>query len=349
MPLDPQIAAIIKQIESLNAPPVWELPLATARAQFKTMVAMMGPGEQVRLVENRTIPGPAGDIPVRIYTPEINGGAAAEGAPADATAGRSGENEGQGVAGGAGEPAAASDETATEPLPILVFYHGGGFVIGDLDTHDRDCRALANRASCIVVAVDYRLAPEAPFPAAVEDAQAALRWVADHAGEIGGDATRLAVGGDSAGGNLAAGVALWARDESIPLAFQLLIYPGVDVEGEYASRKDNAQGYMLDKELTDWFIRQYVGEEVPDDWRLTPMQAPSHAGIAPALVVTAEFDPLRDEGEAYAEKLQAAGVPARATRYEGMIHGFFGLAPFVAAATPAVDEAGAALRAALWP
>jgi acetyl esterase len=330
----------------LDAPPAWELPLATARAQFKTMVAMMGPGEQVRLVENRTIPGPAGEIPVRIYTPEIKGGTAAEGGTADATGG----DESDGAAEAAGERATSSEEPTTERLPVLVFYHGGGFVIGDLDTHDRDCRALANRASCIVVAVDYRLAPEAPFPAAVEDAQAALRWVADHAAEIGGDPSRLAVGGDSAGGNLAAVVALWARDEGIPLAFQLLIYPGVDVvEGHYPSREENAQGYLLDKELTDWFILQYVGSEIPNDWRFTPMQAPSHAGIAPALIITAEFDPLRDEGEAYAKTLADAGVPAKASRYDGMIHGFFGLAPFVAAATPAVDEAGAALRAALWP
>jgi acetyl esterase len=333
LPLDPQIAAMIQQIAALDAPAMWELPLDSARASFKTMVQMMGAGEQVRSVENRTIPGPAGEIPVRIYTPAVPG---EEGAGSDAP----GE-------AGAGAPARA--EAPPGPLPVLVFYHGGGFVIGDLDTHDRDCRALANRGRCLVVAVDYRLAPEAPFPAAVEDARAALRWVADHVGELGGDATRLAVGGDSAGGNLAAGVALWARDEGIPLTLQLLIYPAVDIDGDYPSRTENAEGYLLDRPLTDWFLRQYVGETIPDDWRLSPRRAASHAGVAPALVITAEFDPLRDEGEAYAELLTATGVAARASRYDGMIHGFFGLAPFVTAASPAVDEAGAALRAALWP
>jgi acetyl esterase len=180
----------------------------------------------------------------------------------------------------------------------------------------------------------------------VDDCWAALRWVADHAAEIGGDPSRLAVGGDSSGGNLAAVTALWARDSGIPLRFQLLIYPGIDANGDYPSHQEN-QGYMLDRELIDWFVTCYLGEEIPEDWRLKPMLSKTLAGVAPALVITAEFDPLRDEGEAYAAALRKAGVEAKASRYDGLIHGFFGMAPFIQAAIPAVDEAGAALKAAL--
>jgi acetyl esterase len=234
------------------------------------------------------------------------------------------------------------------PAPVLVFFHGGGFVLGDLESHDRDCRALANRGGCVVVAVDYRLAPEHPFPAAVDDGWAALAWVHEHAAEIGVDSDRIAVGGDSAGGNVAAVTALWARDEGVPLRFQLLIYPAVDSwDVDYPSRAENAMGFLLDEQAMEWFGEQYLGDADLHDWRLAPMQAPRHDGLAPALVITAEYDPLRDEGEAYAAKLAAAGVPATASRYDGMIHGFFGLGSIIPAARPAVDEAGAALRAAL--
>jgi acetyl esterase len=232
--------------------------------------------------------------------------------------------------------------------PTLVFYHGGGFVLGGLLSHDRDCRALANRGQCQVIAVDYRLAPEHPFPAAPEDAIAALEFIVANAGELGVDVDHMAVGGDSAGGNLAAVVALHARDVGIPLRFQLLIYPAVDDDdGGYPSRSENATGYMLDEESITWFTAAYFPDGAPKEWRALPMLAASHEGVAPALVITAEFDPLRDEGEAYATALQAAGVPAKASRYDGMIHGFFGMGSIAPAANAAVEEAGAALRDAL--
>jgi acetyl esterase len=173
-------------------------------------------------------------------------------------------------------------------------------------------------------------------------------WVVDNAVGLGVDPARVAIGGDSAGGNLAAVTAIWARDHGIPLRLQLLIYPAVDTdEGGYPSRVDNAQGYMLDRESMDWFLEKYVPEEGETDWRLAPMRAASHEEVASAFVITAEFDPLRDEGEAYAAKLNAAGVPATVKRYDGMIHGFFGMGAIVEAARPAVDDAGAALHAAL--
>ena len=309
MPLDPQIKALLDQIAGLGAPPIWELTPEQARQSFKAMTAMAGPGEDVFSVEDRTIPGPGGELPVRVYRPVESG-----------------------------------------PLPVLLFFHGGGFVIGDLDTHDRTCRSLANRAGCLVVAVDYRLAPEHPFPAGVDDARAALAWLAANAAELGADPSRLAIGGDSAGGNISAATTLWAREEGIPLRFQLLIYPAVDMESDaYPSREENCQGYLLDREAQEWFVNHYFGPNPPalTDWRLAPIQAASHADLPPALVVTAEFDPLRDEGAAYVAKLQAAGVPATVSCYEGMIHGFVGLSPFVAAASKAVDECGAALRQAL--
>jgi acetyl esterase len=309
MPLDPNMQMVLDQMASIGAPPLHQLSVADARASFDMMVTMMGPGEEVASVEDRTIHAGGHDLPIRIYRPE-----------------------------GLGDG----------PAPTLVFYHGGGFVIGGLATHDRDCRALANRGQCQVIAVDYRLAPEHPFPAAVEDATAALDYVVSHAGELGVDTGYLAVGGDSAGGNLAAVAALHARDTGIPLKLQLLIYPAVAGEaGEFPSRTENATGYMLDAESIAWFMNAYFPEGVPDDWRAAPMSAPDHSGVAPALVITAEFDPLRDEGEAYARALEAVGVPAKATRYDGLIHGFFGMGPIVPAANAAVDEAGAALHAAL--
>ncbi len=309
MPLDPHTKALLDQMEALGAPPIWKLEVDQARASMNAMVAMMGPGEEVAEVEDRTIDAAGQLLPVRIYRPA---------------------------------------EVGAGPAPALVFYHGGGFVIGGLDTHDRDCRALANRGGCVVVSVDYRLAPEHPFPAAVDDAAAALRWIVDHAADLGVDADRLAIGGDSAGGNISAVTALWARDEGIALRLQLLIYPAVDSSGDYPSRVENATGYLLDQESMEWFTEHYFGPVTNrDDWRAAPMRAARHDGVAPALVITAEYDPLRDEGEAYAAKLEAAGVPATVTRYDGMVHGFFGFGAIVPAALPAVDEAGAALRAAL--
>ena len=312
MPLDPQMQMLLDQMAAIGAPPIHEQTEAAARAGMDAMVTMMGPGEEVASVEDRTIDAGGQSLPVRIYRPASVG-------------------EG--------------------PAPTLVFYHGGGFVLGGLTSHDRDCRALANRGECQVIAVDYRLAPEHPFPAAADDAEAALRWIVDHADEVGVDASRLAVGGDSAGGNLSAVVALYARDHDIPLRLQLLIYPAVDgdaEDGRYPSRVDNAEGYMLDQASIDWFTERYYANGVPaGDHRAAPMQAASHAELAPAFIITAEYDPLRDEGEAYAETLRAHGVEVSVKRYDGLIHGFFGMGPIVPAANAAVDDAGAALRSAL--
>ncbi len=256
-------------------------------------------------VEDRVLPGPEEDVRVRIYRPD---GATGTG--------------------------------------VLVYFHGGGWVIGDLDSHDETCRRLCSGAGVPVIAVDYRRAPETTYPGAVEDCYAAVRWAAEHAGELGADPGRIAVGGDSAGGNLAAAVALMARDRGgPPLAFQLLIYPVTAADFDNASYRDNGEGYMLSRRGMQWFWDQYV----PDaDQRREPYAAPLAAddlsGLPPALVQTAEYDPLRDEGEAYAAALEAAGVDVSAPRYDGLIHGFFGMQDAVAAARPALAEAVAALR-----
>ena len=242
------------------------------------------------------------------------------------------------VPGGAGERDARLYRPVGEgPWPTTVFFHGGGFVIGDLDTHDQFCRRLCRDAETVVLSVDYRLAPEHPFPAGLEDAVAATRWAAEHLAELGGDG-RLAVGGDSAGGNLSAVVA-----QTMPEAItaQLLVYPAVDMAGDYDSRVENAEGYFLELSMMEWFFIHYTtdveGVE-PHDPRLSPLHAASLAGQPPAVVVTAEYDPLRDEGEVYADKLAAAGVTVERARYDGMIHGFIDMAALSPAAEAAVVD-----------
>jgi acetyl esterase len=219
-------------------------------------------------------------------------------------------------------------------------------VIGSIETHDGLCRELANRSGAIIVSVEYRLAPEHPFPAAPEDCYAATSWVAEHASEFGGDPARLAVAGDSAGGNLSAVVALMARERGgPPLRFQLLIYPGVDCRMGYPSIDENGTGYFLTKADMHWFYGHYGAD--PNDWRASPLLAPDHSGLPPALVLTAEYDPLRDEGEAYARKLREAGVPVTLRCYDGQIHGFIGMTATVDRAREAFDQAAADLRHAL--
>ena len=314
MPLDPQLNGLVEAMaNNPDAVPIHEQTPDEAREGYRALVAMFGPAEEVARVEDRTIPGPGRDIPLRIYTPE-----------------------------GAG------------PFGVLVFYHGGGFVIGDLDSHDRECRALCNGAGCIVVSVDYRLAPEHPFPAAPEDAFAALGWVADNAPEIGADADRMAVGGDSAGGNLSAVVTLMARDAGGPaLRLQLLVYPATDLRtgDNYPSYSENAEGPFLLKSTMDYFMAHYFGAadaiQARSDRRASPILAASHVGLPPALIVTAEFDPLRDEGEAYAKALEEADVPVRLHRYDGMAHLFFQLSPIVTQGKDLLAEASTALRKAI--
>jgi acetyl esterase len=264
--------------------------------------------EEVASVDDRTIPGPAGAIPVRVYRP--------------------------------------SDATG---LPVIVYFHGGGWTIGSLETHDNSCRALTNAVDCVVVSVDYRLAPEHKFPAAVDDALAATQWAAEHAVELGGDPARVAVAGDSAGGNLAAVVSIAARDQGgPPLVFQLLVYPATDAERDSVSMRENATGYFLERESMRWFNTQYLRDERDeDDWRFSPLRAESLVGLPPAFVLTAEFDPLRDQGEAYARRLEDAGVPVELRRYDGVFHGFFGMRDLMEPAQQAWDDVSKALREAL--
>lgn len=308
MPLDPQAQFILEQLEEAGAPPLSELTPEEAR-QTVDMSPLAGETEAVAKVENRTIPGPDGQIPVRIYTP--------------ATAGEG-------------------------PYPALVYYHGGGWVIGNLDTADNPCRLLANGAGCVVVSVDYRLAPESKFPAAAEDAYAAAKWVVDKGAEIGVDVSRVAIGGDSAGGNLTAVVALMARDRGGPsLSYQMLIYPVTNHAYDTDSYRDNGDGYFLTKDSMVWFWNHYLNN--PEEGRhpyASPLLAGDVSELPPALVITAEYDPLRDEGEAYAKRLQDAGVPVEAKRYEGMIHGFFWMPGVLDKGRAAIAQASNALKQA---
>lgn len=225
-------------------------------------------------------------------------------------------------------------------LPLILYFHGGGFVIGDLDTHDPICRTLAAGSGSMVIAVDYRLAPEHPYPAAVEDAIAALDWVGTNLGVLGADPALVAVCGDSAGGTLAAVVARYARDRGgPPLALQILVYPAVDQGGDYPSRELFARGYLLTTDTITWFGRHYFGD-CPPVLRPTasPIRAPSLTGLPPAVVVTAGFDPLRDEGLRYAERLAEAGVLVEAVCFEGAIHGFLGMARYLESGRAALEE-----------
>jgi len=279
--------------------------LRAARAQSAdAMAALAGPEQAVARVENRTIPGPGGPIPVRVYWP---------------VAGRT--------------------------LPVLVYLHGGGWVFGNIESVDRNCRALANAAECIVVNVEYRLAPENKFPAAADDAYAVVEYVAAHAGEFDADAGRIAVGGDSAGGNLAAVACLMARDRGGPrLLFQLLVYPVIDYDDRRKSLEEN-DGFLLTRQMIRYFWEHYVAsaEEGRDPYA-SPINARSLAGLPPAFVITAECDPLRDQGEAYGLRLQLAGVPVSIKRYAGAIHVFFQLGAVIDSGREAVADAAAALR-----
>jgi acetyl esterase len=308
MPLHPQVQALLAEMEAQGFAPPETQSVAENRALTAQLRDLAGPPEEVARVEDVAAPGPAGDIPVRLYAP------AAEG-----------------------------------PLPVLVWYHGGGWVIGDLEGADAPCRVLANRSGCLVASVDYRLAPEHRFPAAVDDAFAALVWAAEKIGDHGGDRTRLAVGGDSAGGNLAAVVSQLAKRRGGPMpAFQLLVYPATDRTAQDGSILENAQGPLLTRAWMEWFYALYLnGPEDGLDTRVSPALADDLSGLPPALVVTAEYDPLRDQGAEYARRLQAAGVPAEHLAFDGMIHGFFQMGGVIDAGRDALDRAGAALRAAL--
>lgn len=310
MSLDPQAQAVLDQLAQLGGEPNHLMTPERARARTIERSQMMPvEPEEVGDVEDRVIPGPGGDLPVRIYTPKGEG-----------------------------------------PNPVIVYFHGGGWVICNLDTHDGICRSLTNLASAKVVSVDYRLAPDAKYPAAAEDCYAATQWVADHAAELDIDPTRIVVAGDSAGGNLAAAVPLMARDRGgPPLAFQLLVYPVTGRNYETQSWKDHGgPGTLLPAEDMVWYWDHYLRSDADaKEAYAAPLQASDLSGLPPALVITAEVDVLCDEGEAYARRLQEAGVPTTLSRYDGMFHGFFGMSAMLDKAKAAQAEAGAALRAAL--
>jgi acetyl esterase len=290
-----------------GVPPLYSLTLEQARAaDLEAIRAGAGDPEPVHEVVDREVPGPAGPLPIRVYRP--------------------GEDR---------------------PRPALMYFYGGGWALGSLDTGDAVCRALANRAGCVVVAAGYRLAPEARFPAAVHDCHAATAWVAAHADEVGADPDRIAVGGDSAGGNLAAAVALLARDRGdLALAGQLLVYPNTDHRADTASMRESDDPALFNRTSVAWYWGHYLSTESDGlDPLASPLRAPSLAGLPPALVITAEYDPLRDEGEAYARRLAAEGVSAELIRYDGMAHGFFTMVGTLDTARAALDAAADRLRA----
>jgi acetyl esterase len=297
MPVDPQVEALLAPMRELPAMDFFELEPSLVRENFGTVGPPASPPEVAR-VEDRTIPGPGGELPVRIYTPD-----------------------------GAG------------PFPLIVFFHGGGFVLCDLDSHDALARSLCNGVGAVVVSVDYRLAPEAKFPAAPEDCYAATRWAVENAEALGADARRVAVAGDSAGGNLAAVVALLAKERGGPsLSHQLLIYPVTSSELTTPSYEENAEGYFLTGDMMRWFWHHYLEREEDGASPLaSPLRAEDLSALPAATVITAEFDPLRDEGEAYARRLEKAGVPTHLARYDGVIHGFVSMYEVIDKGREALD------------
>lgn len=309
--LDPQAKALLEEIVAAARPPMDRMNATEARQAYRdSRIPLQPPPPDVAAVEDRYVPGPHGPIGIRIYRPLGSG--------------------------------------AAEVLPALVYFHGGGFMIGDLGTHDTVCRSLANAARCAVISVDYRMGPENKFPTAVDDCVAATRWVAVHARELRVDADRLAIGGDSAGGNLATVTALTARDAGGPkLVFQLLIYPTTTLQHNTPSTAELSEGYVLTYPLMKYFRAAYLnGPEDQIDWRASPLLAPDLSRLPPALVITAGYDPIRDEGKAYADRLEAAGVETEYMCYEGMIHGFITMGKVLDATRDAIRISAAALSKA---
>jgi acetyl esterase len=290
MPLDPQTRELLDQLARANVSPFERLSPAEAREQMLAASALLGPHPQPASIADVEIPGSQGAIPARVY---------------------------------AGISAERADQTG-RAAPLVVFYHGGGWVVGSVETHDGYCRALAVASGAVVVSVDYRLAPEHRFPAAWIDAYDAACWAYEQSEQLGADRNRLVVAGDSAGGNLAAVVCLAARDrKGPPIAKQILIYPICDADFETASYREMGEGYFLTRDTMQWFFDHYAPQASDRASPfISPLRAADLTGLPPAFVLTAEYDPLRDEGEAYAKRLIAAGVPTTLARYPGMIHGF---------------------------
>ena len=311
MQLDPIVKAFLDQLAAQPGPKMWEMEASNGRAMFVEMMKLVGP-QNVACGEITNVPAPgrAGDIPLRVYTP-LGAGA--------------------------------------EALPALVFFHGGGFVIGDLETHDGLCRLLANESGARVIAVDYRLAPEHKVPAAVEDAYDAVAWIAENAEEFGIDAERIAIGGDSAGGNLTAVVAQLAKEKGVPkLAFQMLLFPATRMGADTPSMRERAEGYFLDRPTIDWFFGNYLGHESEkNDPRASPLLTADLSGLPPVFLMTGGYDPLHDEGVQYAERLREARVPVTHADYPSMVHDFIYLHAILPPADEAIRGAAQALRGAL--
>jgi acetyl esterase len=307
MPVDPQAQEILDELARFAGPPMHTLTPDQARKVAKAVSRTLADGEDVASVEDREIPGPGGPLPIRLYR---------------------GQAEGE--------------------LPVLMYFHGGGWVICDLDSHDMICRRLANETGCLVMAVDYRLAPEHRYPAAAEDCYAATQWIVDNAESLGADGSRIVVSGDSAGGTLATVVAMMARDRGGPdIALQMLAYPATDYKFDTVSYLENADGYLLTRDTMRWFWDQYLGEEGDaNEPYASPLRCDDLSNLPPAVVITAEYDPLRDEGEAYAERLRAAGAAVTMTRYGGMIHDFFRRFGTLDQGRDAVAQAAEAIRQA---
>ncbi|MFT3791873.1 MAG: alpha/beta hydrolase [Rudaea sp.] len=308
--LDPAASQVLALLAGSGAPTLDQLDPPAAREALKALLGLQAPKAAVAEVRDLAADGAHGPIPLRLYRPR--------------------------------------GSAATEALPVLVYFHAGGWVIGDIEICDALCRRIANAARCAVVSVEYRLAPEHKFPAAVDDAYAATCWVAQHAPSLGLGPSRIAVGGDSAGGNLAAVVSLLARDRRGPrLALQVLLYPVTDLHGGTQSRRSRGEGYFLTDALMRYFVDHYASSAADlDDWRGSPLLARDHAGLPPACVIVCGFDPLHDEGVAYAHKLQAAGVSVELHDFEGQIHAFLLMDGAIAQAATAIESIGAALRRA---
>jgi acetyl esterase len=312
MAIDPDTKAVLDMIQLAGRPPFETLTPDEARQAYSASRKLLQPPpEDIAESRDATVPGPLGPISIRLYRP--------------------------------------AGTAASDVLPALVWYHGGGWLLGDLDSHDVPCRRFANAARCRVIAVDYRMAPEHMFPAAVDDCAAATRYVFDNAASLGIDAGKVAVGGDSAGGNLAAVMALMSRDGTLPpLAFQLLIYPATDMTMTTVSSTTIGPGVPLTSATMKWFIDYYAkGHET--DWRASPIRAASIAGTAPALVLTCTHDPLRDEGIDYAKRLEREGVRVVHVHYSDQIHGFMSMGRLIRAADQAIDMMARVLKQTLWP
>jgi acetyl esterase len=306
MPLDPLVKAFLDQTAAIPRPQPWQVPPAMARQSFAAMMGLIGARDvAIGKIENFVIPGPAGDIRARAYAP-----------------------------------------VAASVLPALIYFHGGGFVVGGLDSHDGLCRLFAAEGEFRVIAIDYRLAPENRFPAAVDDAYAAAVWIAQNATALGVDAGRIAVGGDSAGGMLAAVVTQMAKEKGGPhIACQLLMFPNTQIGGETASLAEFAQGYFIERKTIEWFYSQYVPPDADrNSPRLSPLRAKDFSGLPPAYVMLGGYDPLHDEGLAYAEKLRAAGVKVTIADYADMVHCFIYLQTVLPQAHQAVADAAHAVQ-----